>query len=176
MESESKLQHTENLIAELLEGNEKIITMDFTALVWAKSSEELELKCDELLQAYREMGQSEGLLETWPAFEAFISALPGAVTPFRAKRLKSSNVAHLLPVYAPWRGNTRPVCLFDHAHGGICKFDPFPPEMLAWNALIFASTGAGKSFAILQMALQFYGQHPTPRIVWIDNGASSERA
>ena len=57
----------------------------------------------------------------------------------------------------------------------LVKFDPFAKELPAWNALIFASSGAGKSFSILQMAMQFYGQSPTPRIVWIDNGASSAR-
>ena len=61
--------------------------------------------------------------------------------------MKSSNCAHLLSVYVP----------------------------LPWNGPIFAASGSGKSFAVLQMAMQFYGTHPTPRIVWIDNGASSKR-
>ena len=33
--------------------------------------------------------------------------------------------------------------------------------------------GSGKSFAVAQFMLQFCGQNPTPKIVWMDNGESS---
>jgi conjugal transfer ATP-binding protein TraC len=40
---------------------------------------------------------------------------------------------------------------------------------------VFGGSGAGKSFTISQLMLQFCGQAPKPKIVWIDNGASSEK-
>lgn len=175
LESESKLHHLESLISELLEGSQKIVSMDFNILVWGKDFDELESRCDEVLQAYRNMGQSEGIIETLPALDSFISCTPGSAIGFRHKKLKSSNCSHLMPVYSYWKGNNKPVCLFQNRDGGLFSFDPFAPELQNWNALIFGGSGAGKSFSILQIMLQFYGQNPTPRIVWIDNGASSKR-
>ena len=175
LESESTLQHTEELLAELMEGSEKIVSMDFNVTIWGESKEELEEKSDEVLRAFQSMGRSEGLVETLPLFDAFRASAPSINEGFRSKKVKSSNCAHLMPVYSHWKGNARPVCLFENRDGMLVKFDPFAKELPAWNALIFASSGAGKSFSILQMAMQFYGQSPTPRIVWIDNGASSAR-
>ena len=175
LESESKLKHTEELMGELLEGGRRIVVSDFNVLLWAYSRDELDEKSDTVLQTFRAMGGSEGVVETLPLFNAFIACSPGACELFRPKKLKSDNCSHLIPVYAQWDGNTTPVCLFKNREGGILKFDPFAAELPSWNALIFAASGSGKSFNVIQMALQFYGQHPTPRIVWIDNGASSER-
>ena len=42
LESESTLQHTEELLAELMEGSEKIVSMDFNVTIWGESKEELE--------------------------------------------------------------------------------------------------------------------------------------
>ena len=175
LESESKLKHTEELLGELIEGSEKIVSMDFNVTFWGESREELEEKSDEVLQAFHRMGGSEGLVETLPLFDVFLSSIPGACEVFREKKVKSSNCAHLMPVYSHRPGNARPVCLFEHRDGGLVKFDPFTEELPSWNALVFASSGSGKSFAVLQVALQFYGQSPTPRVVWIDNGASCKR-
>ena len=175
LESESQLQHTEELIRELLEGSEKIVLMDFTVVVWGEDSEELDHRCNLVLRSFQNMERAEGMVETLPSMDVFMSAAPGFVRGMRHKKVKSSNCACFMPVYSFWKGNPRPVCLFENREGGLVKFDPFPEELPSWNSLIFAASGSGKSFAVLQMALQFYGQHPTPQIVWIDNGSSSER-
>ncbi len=175
LESESKLQHIEELLAELLEGSEKIAQSGITILVWDTSPSHLEDKADEVLQTLRELDQAEGVIESLTVWDAFRDAMPGSCTHTRPKKMKSSNCAHLLPVYAPWKGHKAPVCLFENRDGGLFSFDPFARELPSWNGLIFAASGAGKSFTVLQMAMQFYGTHPTPRIVWIDNGASSKR-
>ena len=175
LESESQLRHTEELLAELIEGGQKVVAADTTVIVWGDSKEELDERRDDVLRAFQEMGKSEGIVETLPLFDVFISAAPGTCDGFRKKKMKSSNCAHLMPVYTGWKGNTRPVCLFENRDGGLVGLDPFAPELPSWNGLIFAASGSGKSFSVLQLAAQFYGQDPTPRIVWIDNGGSSER-
>ncbi len=175
LESESKLRHTEELISELIEGGKKVVAMGLTIVLWAKTTKELEEKSGRVLQEMQNMGGAEGLKETLPLLDAFINAGPGICEVFRSKKVKTSNCAHFLPVYAPWKGNDSPICLFENRSGGVVKIDPFSSKLPNKNALMFASSGSGKSFAVLQLAMQFYGQHPTPRIVWIDNGASSER-
>jgi len=121
------------------------------------------------------MNQSEGLLETLPAIDAFVGATPSMCSGFRFKKMKSSNAAHLMPLYANWSGNKNPVCLFPNREGSLFSIEPFAKELPAWNGLVFGGTGSGKSFTICQLMLQFYAQTPRPRIIWIDNGASSER-
>ena len=80
-----------------------------------------------------------------------------------------------MPLYASWRGNSRPVVLLTNREGAPFAIDPFAKELPNWNGLIFGGSGAGKSFTIAQLMLQFCGQSPRPKIVWIDNGASSEK-
>ena len=137
--------------------------------------EELIEKSDEVLGAFKYMNQSEGVVETLPGFEAFCKTFPGSALGLRPKNVKSSNATHLMPLYSYWRGHNQPVCLFPNREGVLFSIDPFAKELPNWNALIFGGSGAGKSFTISQMMLQFCSQTPRPKIIWIDNGASSQR-
>lgn len=175
LESESKVGHLESLLNEMLEGSEKFISSDFNVMIWDKDKQELEDKTDEVLKAFRGLNQSEGLIETLPAIDAFIKAAPGTCEGLRHKKMKTSNVSHLMPLYSFWKGNDRPVCLFSNREGSPFAIDFFAKSLPAWNGIIFGQTGSGKSFTVSQLMLQFYGQTPRPRIIWIDNGASSKR-
>ena len=104
MESESKLTHIEGLISELLESSERILACDLNVILWAKSQDELEEKSDEVLRAFKSMNQAEGVVETYPGFDAFMKAWPGSGTGLRPKKMKTSNVAHLMPLYSYWEG------------------------------------------------------------------------
>lgn len=175
LESESKLGHIVELIRELLEGSEKVVSSSVTVFVRAKKQNELQERTDAVLKSFRSVNQSEGISETLGNFDAYISALPGVCAPFRDKKMKSSNAIHLMPLYRPWSGNERPVCVLPNRSGELVNIDPFASNLPNWNGLIFGGSGAGKSFTILHLMLMFCGQKPKPKIVWIDNGASSER-
>lgn len=175
LESESKLASIENLLRELLEGSERLVSMDFSIIIWGKSKTEIEEKSDEVLKSFRSMGQAEGVIETLPCLDVFLESIPGACTGLRHHKMKSSNAAHLLPLYGSWAGNKSPVCLIPNREGRLVSYAPFAYELPAWNGLAFGGTGSGKSFTLCQLMLMFYGQKPTPRIYWIDNGASSHK-
>lgn len=175
LESESKLSHIEELIKELIEGSEKLLSIQTTALIFAKSKEDLDQKGDEILKIFRQMGGCEGVVETLPTLDLFLKNAPGVCEGIRLKKVKSSNASHLTPIYDYWRGNKNPVCLLPNRDSVLFSIDPFAKELPNWNGLIFGGSGAGKSFTICQLMLQFYGQNPKPKIVWIDNGASSQR-
>ncbi len=175
LESESKLSNIEELLKELIEGSQRLVSMDFTIIIWGKTLDELNDKSDEVLKAFRAMGQSEGVLETLPCLDIFIEAMPSSCTGLRQHKMKSRNASHLLPLYGNWRGSQRPVCIIPNREGSLFSFEPFFKELLNWNGLVFGGSGSGKSFTLCQLMLMFYGQRPTARIFWIDNGASSKR-
>jgi conjugal transfer ATP-binding protein TraC len=175
IESESKLGQIEELIKELLDGSEKLVSMNMSLTIWDESLEELDNKTDMVLKAFKGLNQSEGLLETYPSLDAFLGSGPGVCKGLRNKKVKSSNASHLCPIYGNWKGNNEAVCLLPTRDYSLFSLDPFAKELPNWNGLIFGGSGAGKSFSICQLMLQFYGQNPTPKIVWIDNGASSQR-
>ena len=180
LKTESKLSHLEEMVSELMEGSEKILSADFNVVIWGKSKEELEDKSDFVLGAFRGMNQSEGIVETLPLLDAFLgSALPGVCQGLRHKKMKTSNVASFSPLYGYWEGNKEPVCLLQNRDGALLGFNPFAPELLNWNGLVFGGSGAGKSFVVSALMLMFYGyqskQGKRPKMVWLDNGASSQR-
>lgn len=175
IESESKYSQIEELLRELMNGSERLVSSSLTVIYWGESVEELEKKSEEILRAFRSMNQAEGLVETFSAEDAFFKAAPMVCEGFRHRKMKSSNCAHLMPLYSCWTGNKRPVVLLTNREGTPFAIDPFAKELPNWNGVIFGGSGAGKSFTISQLMLQFCNQNPKPKIVWIDNGASSEK-
>ena len=174
LESESKLSNLEGLLQELIGGNEKILTMGMTIILWDKEKKNLQRKIDQVLRELKTLNQAEGICETITSFETFIHSWPGSCEAFRSKKLKSSNASHLMPFFSYWRGNRRPVCIFPNRDFVPFAIDPFAPELPNWNGLIIGGSGAGKSFTLCQLMLQFFTQKPTPKIVFVDNGKSSE--
>lgn len=175
IESESKLANLEDILREVMDGSEKLISSDINVVIWGESKEELEQKTEEVLRAFRATGRAEGIVETFGLEDAFFKSAPSVCEGFRHKRMKSSNCSHLMPLFAPWKGNKRPVVMLTNREGTPFAIDPFAQELPNWNGLIFGGSGAGKSFTVSQLMLQFCGQTPKPKIVWIDNGASSEK-
>ena len=178
LDSENKLGQIEGLLGNLLEGSEKLVSSDFNVIIWGKTNSELDDKTDEILKTFRTLNQSEGLQETLAGKEAFLKSIPGCCLGLRHKKMKSSNAAHLMPVFASWAGNPKPVCLLPTRDGQLFSLDPYADHLPAWNGIVFGSSGSGKSYTIVQLMAMFYGKVTNggrPRIVWIDNGASSKR-
>ncbi len=181
LESESKLENLESLLNELINGSEKITTMSLSIILWDKDKKELQRKVDNTLRELKSLNQAEGVSETLSNFDSFIKSWPGSCEVIEGKKLKTSNAAHLMPVFSYWQGNSRPVALLPNRDYTLFNLDYFSDELPNWNALTIGGSGAGKSYTTLSLALQFYGQSFKkdgkdihPKIVFIDNGKSSE--
>ena len=174
LESESKLANLEGLLQELIQGSEKVMSMGLVLIIWDKDKKELEWKSDQLLLELRSMNQAEGVVESMAAFDTFINGWPGSCESYRKKKVKTSNASHLMPLFSYWKGNERPVCFLQNRDRVPFVIDYFDPELPSWSGVVFGGTGAGKSFTICQLMLQFSTQKPRPKIVFIDNGRSSE--
>ena len=71
LESESKLSQIEELLRELLEGNDRIVSNSLCVIVWDKDKDKAEEKADSVLSAMRAMNQAEGVKEGHGAIEGF---------------------------------------------------------------------------------------------------------
>ncbi len=174
VDQEAKLNDMESLLRDLV-GAEKLVGFDFNVLVSSESSEELDTKTDLVLKAFNDLEMSQGVRETLTNMDSFIACLPSRCTPFREKKLKSSNLAHLMPVLSQWEGNDEAYSLFTNRQANLIALDIFERSLSSWNGIVIGSSGSGKSFTLNQIILQYYGQKERPQIVWIDNGASSKR-
>ena len=171
LESEAKLQSTEEVLRELIQTGQKIFYFQTAVIVRSKNREDLEMKTKAVLSRVREMNGAEGLTETVAAFKVFKTLFPGGNTVLvRPKRVKTDNLADFLPLYQPWEGNTKPVCLLGNRSGGLLSYDPYDPALPNYNTLVTGSSGSGKSFLNNCILLQYLSQNPLVYI--IDIGGS----
>ena len=171
LESEAKLQSTEELLRELLNTGQKIFYFQFAVMVRDQSKEGLEQKSKSVLSKIRELSGAEGLSETVASLKVFKTMLPaGNTISVRSKRVKTDNLADFIPIYQPFEGNGRAVCLFRNRLSGLIKYDPFERNLPNYNTLVTGSSGSGKSFLNNCILLQFLTQNPLVYI--IDIGGS----
>ena len=117
---------------------------------------------------------SEGFMETYTAFDIFAdSSIPNARNRERSKRIMSSNLADLLPVFAYWKGFDRPSVLLRTRPGSLFTFDPFSSRITNANQIISGGSGSGKSYLTNLMIGQMLSQ--SPRVFVLDIGASYQK-
>ena len=175
LQSEAKLNSTEDLLRELINSGQKLFYFQLAILLQANSKEELDLRTKRTLALLRELNGAEGLSETVAGFKVWKTLLPfGNTTLVRAKRVKTDNLADFLPLYQVFEGSdhpeAKPVCLFQNRQGGIVHYDPFDPSLPNFNCLVTGSSGSGKSFVNNLILLQYVSQNPLTFV--IDIGGS----
>ena len=175
LESEARLQSTEELLRELINTGQKIFYFQMSVLLRSESVDELDAQAKTVLATVREMNGAEGLAETVAGFKVWKTLLPaGNIGAVRLKRVKTDNLADFLPLYEPYSGprekDAKPVCLFRNRQQGLVSYDPFDSRLPNYNTLVTGSSGAGKSFLNNLVLLQYVSQNPLVYI--IDIGGS----
>jgi|GEM_PF-316869 len=175
LESEARLQSTEELLRELINTGQKIFYFQAAVLIRADNLDDLDARTKSVLAAIRELNGAEGIAENVAGFKVWKTLLPlGTTTLVRPKRVKTDNLADFLPLYEPYSGTpeeqAHPVCLFRNRSAGLVAYDPFGSKLPNYNALVTGSSGAGKSFINNLVLLQYVTQKPL--IYIIDIGGS----
>jgi len=175
LESESKLQATEELLRELINTGQKIFYFQVAVLLKAETRDELDLQTKATLSKIRELNGAEGMSETVATFKVWKTLLPfGNTAMVRPKRVKTDNLADFLPLYEPYSGpsdpGSKPVCLLQSRSQGLISYDPFDARLPNYNTLVTGSSGAGKSFLNNLVLLQYVTRRPY--IYIIDVGGS----
>ena len=151
LESESKLNDTEDLINELIQTGQRIFVSQLLVVLRDENTKEglksLNAKTREILGKFKMLSGAECIQETVGAWKIFKSCLPGApISLERGKRMKTNNLVDFLPLYGPRLGDEVPVVLLHNRLGSIVSINPFDPGITNYNSLVTGSAGSGKSF------------------------------
>jgi conjugal transfer ATP-binding protein TraC len=174
VEGEAKLQDIEELLNEVVKDGEKIFSVSLAVVLRSENEQELDGQVSHVLQLIRELAGSEGFMETYAAFDIFSAcSIPNARNRERSKRLKSSNLADLLPVFGLWNGFDKPSVLLRTRMGSLFRFDPFSSGLTNANQIISGGSGSGKSYLTNLMVGQMLSQNP--RVFILDVGGSYQK-
>ena len=174
LESETKLKDIEVLLNEVIQDGERIFHTSLSVVLRSEDESQVDFQVGQVLQIIREMANSEGFLETYASFDIFSKlAFPHAIQKERARRLKTSNVADLIPIYGLWNGFESPSVLMRTRAGSLFKFDPFSNRTTNANQIISGGSGSGKSFLTNLLIGQMLSQNP--KVFIVDVGASYKK-
>lgn len=151
LESETKLNSTEELIRELLSTGQRIYATQMTVVLRSPANTEgnklLNRQVREVLSRFRALQGAEGLEESVGAWKITKGNLPGAPLVLeRARKMKTNNLADFLPIYGSREGDADPVVVFRNRLNGLIGFDQFDVGLSNYSSLVTGSSGAGKSF------------------------------
>lgn len=120
----------------------------------SRDEKELLRKTQEARGRFAELGGVRGI-EVHDFFEAWVSISPGSGrTPYYKGKLLEDNAADFVPTWAPWRGMTRPVAVYEGQGGVTVQVDPFSPEFPAKHGIVMGGSGRGKSFFVQSLMNQ----------------------
>jgi len=175
LEGEAKLQDIGDMLESLIAGGEKVFRASVHVLLRSTDEALLDLSVREVEHLFRELSSSELFCETHAAFPLFCELAPSQVfSKTRVKRIKSSNLADLLPVVSCWKGHLdEPTVLLQNRKLELIGFSPFHSSLSNANQLVSGGSGAGKSFLCNLMLTQFDVHEP--QVFIIDIGGSYKK-
>jgi len=124
---------------------------------------------DTAANAAKSLFKSKGwelVLDRFIQIHALLSALPFSLSPAMVKEMEKLGrlrtmltwtAANLLPVLGEWKGGASPLLMFVGRRGQLFFTDPFDNDQGNYNIAVAASSGAGKSFLVQEMALAIRG-------------------
>ena len=174
LEAQAKLNDIESILAEIIQGRQKVFKVSLNVTLVASDLNELNSQVSQTLQAIRSLSGAEGMLETHAAFDIFSQyALPNARSKERAIKLSTSTLTDLLPVFGSWGGHELPKVLMRSREGALFKFDPFSRELTNSNMIVSGGSGAGKSYFTNSLLAQMLNSKP--KIFILDIGGSYKK-
>ncbi|MBL7555113.1 MAG: ATP-binding protein [Bdellovibrionaceae bacterium] len=175
LEAQAKLRDLEGIINSTISGSEKIFDVGLNIILRGNDENKLETQVADVLAKIRELSGAEAMQETMAAFEIFSEvAMPNCSAKERTRRVNTSNLVNLLPIYGLWRGHDDPRVLVRNRGGGIMSFDPFAAQNGNFNQIISGSSGSGKSFLVNLLINQFLKEKP--RVFILDIGGSYKKS
>jgi hypothetical protein len=171
IESTAKFQDLETLLEQMIARGEKVFHVAVNVLLQGNDTLDLDSQVSEVLAKFREIGGAEAMQETLAAFDIFSQvALPNVRSRERVKKVKTTNLADLVPLYGPARGHATPRVLLRSRMGSLFALDFFDSSLSNANQLVSGGSGAGKSALTNILLLQMLKENP--KVFFVDIGGS----
>lgn len=173
IEADQKAIAAESLVSNAKENFQKIYQGSMAVILRNHDLSDLTADTNAVVQAFRLVGESEGIIDDMNHLQLYLSCLPGhSHLNIRKHYMLTDAVAQLLPLSAPWTGCAEPTILFHTDDKKLLPYDLFDPSLSAKHFLILGSTGSGKSFTTNMLLTNFYIQSDNNHVVIIDVGGS----
>lgn len=174
LESEAKLRDIETLLEEMISAGERVFKVSLNILLTDRDAEPLSDKVAQVLSVLRSLSGAEGMEESIAAFRVFSElSIPNVSATERARRMKTSNLADLVPVFAPWRGHSKPSILLRNRRGSLLSFDPHDVGLANGNMLFSGASGSGKSYLTTILLSQMLRENA--KVYFVDVGGSYKK-
>jgi conjugal transfer ATP-binding protein TraC len=174
LESAAKLSDIESLLEKRVSGETKIFSVALNVLLRSIDEEELIRQVEEVLQKFREISGSEGMVESLASSSIFFDfSLPNARVKERSRKMNTEVLANFLPIYGDWIGHESPRVLIKNRFGALFGFDPFSPRLTNFNQVVSGGSGAGKSYLTNLLVAQLMKEDP--KVFIIDIGGSYKK-
>lgn len=174
-ESKSRCEELQMLLEDLEQTNNLLFDTEMYVVLEGTTLNELNSRRDRFLSEAR--GREYTINPEKAALElTFRAAAPGYChvgSTDRDIRVKTENVADLVPVLGHMKSAAKPVMLMTAPYQGVFGYDIFDPRLPAYHGLIFGATGAGKSFTMNLLMLSAMSQNP--QVYVIDKGGSYKK-
>jgi hypothetical protein len=92
----------------------------------------------------------QGIAYSWPMIWSDEYSKPFA----RTRKMLSNDLVDLIPIHGHWGGHEDPLAVYVNRDGEVVFFDHTHHEFVNWHYAITGTSGSGKSFAIVDLALQ----------------------
>jgi len=158
VEASEKKEELDSCIRETFSSGHRIVYPRIHFIVSEGSREKCEASISNILNVLSRLG-AEGLKEEIIAGSLFLSCLPLCFNHYyerfikRAKRMISSNLADMLPLYGSVKGTDTPAQVYLNRRGETVFWDFFDSNTNP-HAIIIGSSGSGKSFFVNDFILQ----------------------
>ncbi len=158
VEASEKKEELDSVIRETFSLGHKIIYPRIHFIVSERSKEKAEISVAGILNMLSRMG-CEGLKEEVIGASLFLSCLPLCFDHYyekfikRTRRMISSNLADMLPLYGSVKGTQTPAQIYLNRRGELVNWDFFDSNTNP-HAIIIGASGSGKSFFVNDFILQ----------------------
>jgi conjugal transfer ATP-binding protein TraC len=158
IEAIEKKEELDTVIKETFSQGHKIVYPKIHFIIRGSDPQNIENSISGVLNTLSRMG-SEGLKEEVISASLFLSCLPLCFDNYyetfikRTKRMISSNLADMLPLYGSVKGTKTPAQMYLNRRGETVFWDFFDSNTNP-HAIIIGASGAGKSFFVNDFILQ----------------------
>ncbi len=142
-------------------GGRKIMYTMVGVIIHGYSPEEVEERCLRMAANFKKLSivpdvektmTLQGISYSWPFCWEHRYTKPFS----RTRRVLSDDLIDLLPIHGHWCGHKDPQAVYVNRDGEVTFFDHTSPDFVNWHYAITGTSGSGKSFAVVDLALQLY--------------------